>query len=133
MSRRSATIIRTMAPKRSDQGARLKNSHHTRTANPQTSPPSIPNSDGLGNDDGDDEPDQPLQHHGDDAGPQPERLAGSRFVGLRDGHVQTIRSSPAVCSLFIGWTPIESRRDLPACRSLSPASPARSQARAWIE
>src|SRR5882724_8623838 len=39
----TATIIRTMAPMRSNQGARLKNSHHTRTASPQTSPPIIPN------------------------------------------------------------------------------------------
>jgi hypothetical protein len=39
----TATIIRTMAPMRSDQRARLKNSHHTRTASPQTSPPIIPN------------------------------------------------------------------------------------------
>ncbi len=36
----SATIIRTTAPQRSDQGARLKNAHHTTTANPPTSPPS---------------------------------------------------------------------------------------------
>ena len=33
----SATIIRTTAPKRSDQGARLKNTHHTTIANPPTS------------------------------------------------------------------------------------------------
>ncbi len=84
----SATTIRTMAPKRSDQGARLKNSHHTTTANPPTSPPSIPTTAGLGHDDGDDKPDQPLQHHGDHAGPQPERLPRSRFVGLSDGHVR---------------------------------------------
>ena len=32
----SATIIRTMAPKRSHQGARLKNTHHTTTAKPPT-------------------------------------------------------------------------------------------------
>ena len=37
-----ATIIRTMAPKRSDQGARLKKTHHTTIANPPTSPPITP-------------------------------------------------------------------------------------------
>src|SRR5215213_964075 len=31
----NATIIRTTAPTRSDQGARLKNSHHRMTANPK--------------------------------------------------------------------------------------------------
>src|SRR5262249_49663594 len=35
----SATTIRTMAPTRSDQGARLKSSHHTRTSSPPTTPP----------------------------------------------------------------------------------------------
>ncbi len=35
----NATIIRTMAPTRSDQGARLKNSHHTRIAAAHTIPP----------------------------------------------------------------------------------------------
>ena len=93
----SATIIRTMAPKRSDQGARLKNTHHTTIANPPTSPPITPIGHGFGHDDGDDKPDQPQQHHGDHAGPQPERLPRSRFVGLRDGHVQTIRLPRAVC------------------------------------
>src|SRR5712691_4269686 len=39
----TATTIRTMAPTRSAQGARLKNSHHTTIANPQASPPSIAN------------------------------------------------------------------------------------------
>src|SRR5262245_27717265 len=39
---RRATAIRTMAPRRSDQGARLKNTHHKRTASPQATPPSIP-------------------------------------------------------------------------------------------
>ena len=34
-----ATIIRTMAPKRSDQGARLKKAHHTTIARPPTTPP----------------------------------------------------------------------------------------------
>ena len=38
----SATTIRTMAPTRSDQGARLKNSHHTTTANPPTNPAQHP-------------------------------------------------------------------------------------------
>jgi hypothetical protein len=37
------TIIRTMAPTRSDQGARLKNSHRRRTASPPPkTPPSTP-------------------------------------------------------------------------------------------
>src|SRR5947207_760057 len=39
----AATIIRTMALTRSDQGARLKNSHHTTIANAPTSPPITPN------------------------------------------------------------------------------------------
>ena len=38
----SATTISTMAPKRSDQGARLKNAHHTTTASPPTRPPINP-------------------------------------------------------------------------------------------
>src|SRR5262249_44105627 len=41
---------------------------------------------GIGNDDGDDEPDQPLQRHGDNAGQQPERFLGSRFIGILDVH-----------------------------------------------
>jgi hypothetical protein len=36
----SATTISTTAPTRSNQGARLKNNHHTRIANEQTSAPS---------------------------------------------------------------------------------------------
>src|SRR5213080_5581469 len=39
----SATIITTMAPTRSDHGARLKSTHHTRIATPLASPPIIPN------------------------------------------------------------------------------------------
>ena len=35
----SPTIIKTIAPKRSDQGARLKNTHHRTIAN---QPPKIP-------------------------------------------------------------------------------------------
>src|SRR5262244_2630798 len=37
-----ATIIRTMAPRRSDQGARLNNSHHTMMANVHTAAPINP-------------------------------------------------------------------------------------------
>ena len=70
----SATTIRTMAPRRSDQGARLKNSHHTTISQPADESAKHAEDHGLGNDEGDDEPDQPLQHHGDHAGPQPERL-----------------------------------------------------------
>src|SRR5205807_5476 len=39
----NATIIRPIAPKRSDQAARLKNIHHTTTTNVPTSPPSTAN------------------------------------------------------------------------------------------
>ena len=39
---------------------------------------------GLWDDDGDDKPEQPLQHHDDHAGPQTELLLRSRFAGLRD-------------------------------------------------
>src|SRR5687767_3247819 len=35
----SATIIRPLAPTRSDQGARLKNTHQTTIASPPASPP----------------------------------------------------------------------------------------------
>ena len=38
----SATIIRTRAPKRSDQGARLKNNHHRMIAKPPRGPASTP-------------------------------------------------------------------------------------------
>ncbi|CAN5769047.1 hypothetical protein BH20ACI3_BH20ACI3_22430 [soil metagenome] len=38
----SATIIRAMAPKRSDQGARLRNTHHTTITNAQKTPPITP-------------------------------------------------------------------------------------------
>src|SRR2546425_12153050 len=38
----TATTITTMAPTRSDQGARLKNTHHRTIANPPTTPPNIP-------------------------------------------------------------------------------------------
>ena len=38
----SATPIKTMAPTRSDQGARLKNSHHTTIVTPPRSSPIIP-------------------------------------------------------------------------------------------
>src|ERR1035437_10189441 len=44
----SAIIIRTIAPKRSDQGARLKNNHHTTIANPATSPPRMANAKASG-------------------------------------------------------------------------------------
>ena len=37
-----ATIIRTIAPQRSNTGARLKNAHHTRTANAPTIAANIP-------------------------------------------------------------------------------------------
>ncbi len=37
-----ATIIRATAPRRSDHGARLKNSHQTTRANPPANPPSMP-------------------------------------------------------------------------------------------
>src|ERR1039457_2974830 len=40
----STTIIRPTAPKRSDQGARLRNNHHRTMANPPTSSPSNPKS-----------------------------------------------------------------------------------------
>src|SRR5215216_6432092 len=38
----SATTIRARAPRRSDQGARLKNSHHTTITRPAKTPPIIP-------------------------------------------------------------------------------------------
>ena len=38
----SAAIITTRAPTRSDQGARLKNSHHTTITNPPKTPASTP-------------------------------------------------------------------------------------------
>ena len=38
----NATTISTIAPTRSDHGARLKNTHHTTIANAATSPPSNP-------------------------------------------------------------------------------------------
>ena len=93
----SATIIRTMAPQRSDQGARLKNTHHTDDSQPADEAADHPDDQGLGRDDRDAKPDQPLQRHGDDAGPQPERFPRSRFVGLCDGHVGLIRSPQASC------------------------------------
>src|SRR5262245_46844502 len=38
----TATTIRTIAPTRSDHGARLNNSHHTAISNAPTTPPSMP-------------------------------------------------------------------------------------------
>src|SRR6476661_7947357 len=38
----SVAAIRTTAPNRSDQGARLKKTHQTRTANPPATPPITP-------------------------------------------------------------------------------------------
>ena len=81
-SRAAATSIRTRAPTRSSQGARLKNSHQTRITSPRpSSAQQRRRSPASGSDEGHAEPDQPLQHDGDDAGPQPERLLGGRFVG----------------------------------------------------
>ena len=84
----SATIIRTMAPKRSDQGARLKNTHHRTIANPPTGPAEQSDEHGFGHDDRDAKTNQPLQYHDDHAGPQPERLLKSRFVSLRHSHTR---------------------------------------------
>src|ERR1700720_3085448 len=44
----SATIARATAPRRSDQGARLKKTHHTTIANAQTKPPIAPRRKALG-------------------------------------------------------------------------------------
>src|ERR1700730_10361156 len=44
----SATIVKATAPRRSDQGARLKNNHHTTIANAPASPPIIPTNTALG-------------------------------------------------------------------------------------
>src|ERR1700680_1090440 len=44
----SATIARATAPRRSDQGARLKKTHHTTIANAQTKPPIAPKRKALG-------------------------------------------------------------------------------------
>ena len=74
-----AAIIRTTAPKRSDHGARLKNTHHRTIANPPPSPAKHPDEHGFGDDDRDDKPKQALQYHDDHAGPQPERLPNWNF------------------------------------------------------
>src|SRR5207247_5332688 len=42
---------------------------------------------GLGHDEGDDEEAQPLQRHGDDPGPQPERSSGGPFAALGVCHI----------------------------------------------
>ena len=44
----SATIIRTMAPQRSNPGARLKKAHQTTIANPAKSPPNTEYSNASG-------------------------------------------------------------------------------------
>src|ERR1700730_187944 len=44
----SATIAKATAPRRSDQGARLKKTHHTTIANTQTNPPITPKRKALG-------------------------------------------------------------------------------------
>ena len=69
----SATIIRTMAPKRSDQAARLKNTHHRTIASAAEESPKQRKEQGVGHDNRDDKPEQPLQDHDDHAGPEPER------------------------------------------------------------
>ena len=67
---------------RSDHGARLNNSHQMTTASPPRTPPrtaSSPigseNSSASGAIERHAEREQPLQHHDDHAGPQPERFA----------------------------------------------------------
>src|ERR1700688_4028250 len=44
----SAMTARATAPRRSDQGARLKKTHHTTIANAQTKPPIAPKRNALG-------------------------------------------------------------------------------------
>ena len=83
----SATIIRPMAPKRSDQAARLKKSHHRTTAKPRRAPPA-PLRSGHRARCGEGKPEQQLQHRDGHARPQPERLPSSRFVRLRHSHIR---------------------------------------------
>ena len=54
----TAPTMTTMAPTRSDQGARLKKSHHTMIANPPATPAKYRGAAGPGHDHGDDKPDQ---------------------------------------------------------------------------
>ena len=70
----SATIIRTMAPRRSDQGARLKSSHQTRIERARQGEPSSPTNSGFRHDQGTRNLASHQQHGGDHAGPQPQRL-----------------------------------------------------------
>ena len=79
MSRPPPTTIRTIAPSRSDQGARLKNSHQTTITSPKTAAPMMPAAAHSGTNGGDDQPAEPLQRNGDDAGPEAERFAGNAW------------------------------------------------------
>ena len=84
----SATTIRTMAPTRSDQGARLKNSHHTTTANPPTTPPSIAERrTASGTTMGTTNQTSHCSTTATTPGHSRSGLARSRFVGLSDGHI----------------------------------------------
>ena len=69
MSRPRRTTIRTIAPNRSDQAARLKKSHQNTTSNAKDDSANHRGAALLGNDDGKAEHDQPLQDHGEHAGP----------------------------------------------------------------
>ena len=96
----TATIIKTIAPTRSDQGARLKNTHHTTIANAPTTPPSIPMGSGIGRDNRAAEHDEQLDDGDDHSGPQPERFPGGRSPG-RGGSFFWFLFLPS-CSSFRG-------------------------------
>jgi len=51
---------------------------------------------GLGQENGDDEPEEPLEHDGEHAGPYPKRFLVIRFVGLIDGHDRIMPRSASV-------------------------------------
>ena len=69
----NATTISTIAPTRSDHGARLKNTHHTAIAKRGHESAKQPYRGSPWRDDGNrDELEQHQRHRGDHAGPQPE-------------------------------------------------------------
>ena len=87
------TIISPITPRRSIQGARLKNSHHKKISKPPKNPPINVSAEALGIKEGNYEHDQQLQHCNGDARPQSQRLWLAQLVLLRSqgrGGVQRV-------------------------------------------
>ena len=92
----TAPTIRTIAPTRSNQGARLNNSHHTAISQRAGDAPKHADRSGIGRDNRGAEHDEQLDDGDDHSGPQPERLPRRQFVRVSDGHIGFFTSAVSV-------------------------------------